>query len=194
MSVTEALQTSALTYFDSPTILDVVLAAHIHLLHQPMPDTLIKDLLTETYPGLIAHSKSIRQVAFPDPLSFPAAAPHTTSFSFRSIIPIPRFTREPAPVTKPTKPEVAEALRRFKYFRWGFFAIVAMTMGLYLRIGNFQQQIAITVQTDDNLKKALIEAQRHRLQAEAMHKRAAAETEEEAEEVDEDVGEDDEDE
>ena len=176
----------------SPTVLDVILAAHIHLLHQPVPDTLIKDLLTETYPGLVAHSKSICQVAFPDPLSFPTAAPHTTAFSIMSIIPIPRFTKA-APVTKttakPPKPEVSEAMRRFKLFRWGFFAVVAVTMGLYLRIGNFQQQIAITVQSDENFKQALLEAQRHRLEAQTTRKQAGAEAE--AEEGDASADEDD---
>ena len=108
-----------------------------------------------------------------------------------SIIPIPRFTKA-APVTKttakPPKPEVSEAMRRFKLFRWGFFAVVAVTMGLYLRIGNFQQQIAITVQSDENFKQALLEAQRHRLEAQATRKQGAAEAEEGDTSADEDDG------
>ena len=124
----------------SPTLLDVVLAAHLHLLLQSQPDALIRDLLSESYPQLVAYSKSICQVAFPDPLAFPSINSSSTNLSFSSIFSVPKFWQHSTKIDD-ANPEVTKTVRQFRLLRWGFFAAVVATLGLYLKFGN------LTVQT-----------------------------------------------
>lgn len=107
-----------------------------------MPDPLIQSLLQESYPQLLAHCHRIREMAFPDPLSFPPANPHTTTFSWSSMISLPTFWRV-SPKTEPLSPEASQTQRHFALFRWGFFAAAVVTMGLYLRLSDVRQQMKI---------------------------------------------------
>ncbi|KIP12234.1 hypothetical protein PHLGIDRAFT_98144 [Phlebiopsis gigantea 11061_1 CR5-6] len=116
---------------DEPTTLDVVFAAHIHMLRLHQPDMLIADLLTESYHTLLAHCDRVFGRAFHDSTSFPAiASPNTRSFSVRSILPkIPTPTQ---PKGKLASPAWAEQERKFRLMRWGFFGSVSVIFGSYV--------------------------------------------------------------
>ncbi|KAK0228654.1 hypothetical protein IW262DRAFT_630747 [Armillaria fumosa] len=65
------LDTKAYFYADSPTSLDILVAAHIWILTQaPFPDALLKELLKNSYPSLVSHADRIISLAFPSPDSF----------------------------------------------------------------------------------------------------------------------------
>lgn len=62
------LDTKVYFYGDSPTSLDILVAAHIWILTQaPFPDSLLKELLKNTYPSLVSHADRIISLAFPSP-------------------------------------------------------------------------------------------------------------------------------
>ncbi|KAJ7940432.1 hypothetical protein B0H13DRAFT_1938065 [Mycena leptocephala] len=58
-------------YHERLTTLDIILAAHVLLIIKPpFPDTLLSDLLTDSYPTLVSHAERIlsRSLEFPAPM------------------------------------------------------------------------------------------------------------------------------
>ncbi|EKM55137.1 uncharacterized protein PHACADRAFT_120191 [Phanerochaete carnosa HHB-10118-sp] len=115
---------------DSLTTLDVVFAAHVHLLDAHQPDPLFSKLIEESYPSLFAHCNRVFAIAFTD--GFPSAATGNTSFSFRSIFPHIPAAR---PYQKLHSPAWDAQQRKFRLIRWGFFGGVGLFLASYLYFG-----------------------------------------------------------
>lgn len=113
----------------SPTALDVVFAAHTHILmNVPFMDPLLQALLSESYPTLIAHAKAVQSAAFPDPQSFPPAVPLDLSVSLKLLLPTPtlRFW-----ASRRQKKELTEEERRFRRARWGWIGLALASVACY---------------------------------------------------------------
>ncbi|KAI0928681.1 hypothetical protein AcW1_005861 [Taiwanofungus camphoratus] len=106
---------------DRPTSLDVIFAAHTHLLmNLSFPDLLLQSLLSESYPNLVSHATGVQSFAFPDPQSFPQTVQSSLALSLRSLVPLPRFawTTHHKHLTPPDSEE-----RRFTMMRWGWIGL-----------------------------------------------------------------------
>lgn len=104
-----------------PTSLDVIFAAHTHLLmNLSFPDLLLQSLLSESYPNLVSHATGVQSFAFPDPQSFPQTVQSSLALSLRSLVPLPRFawTTHHKHLTPPDSEE-----RRFTMMRWGWIGL-----------------------------------------------------------------------
>ncbi|KAM5535176.1 hypothetical protein V8D89_011112 [Ganoderma adspersum] len=118
-----------------PTTLDVVFAAHTHLLLKiPFPDPLVSSVLTESYPGFIAHHDAVLRTAFPDPSRLPPVIQKSWSSSLRYLIPWPRVPvrrRSPSAVLAES-PEVQQEEWRYRLWRWGFVGASVVAATAYL--------------------------------------------------------------
>ncbi|KAJ3535183.1 hypothetical protein NM688_g7015 [Phlebia brevispora] len=152
------------TYFYSseiPTTLDIVLAAHIHLLQQPLPDSLLRDLLAESYPQLLEHAHEVYEYAFNPALPTPPTTPHRLSFSLSFILPSPPAfwgfwstdNTEETDTSDGAK-EVKAVRRRFTTYRWGFFAAVLAAFGAYLAFSDTARQLLIL--SDESQRLSLL--------------------------------------
>ncbi|KAI0688249.1 hypothetical protein BC835DRAFT_1408124 [Cytidiella melzeri] len=112
---------------ETPTILDISLAAHIYLLKQDQPDPLIKDLLTKQYPTLVAHADAVQTTAFPDPSIIPTVAAPKTSFTIRSLFP-PSGPKH----IEPHSVVLQEQERKFALIRHAFFGGAILAVGAYI--------------------------------------------------------------
>lgn len=109
----------------------MIFAAHIHLLQTPLADTLLRDVLQESYPTLVQHATRVVQLAFPDSSSYPKAPASKSGFSLRSLF--PRFPQPPsANDALRNTPAWKTRDRQFKLMRWGFFGTAALTFASYL--------------------------------------------------------------
>jgi hypothetical protein len=110
-----------------PTAFDILLAGHIHLLKQDLPDSLLQDLLLKEYPTLIAHSDAVYTTAFPEPSVFPTVLSTQPTFSFRSLFPssAPKYAG-------PTSHLVGEQERRFALMRRAFYGGTLLIFGAYI--------------------------------------------------------------
>lgn len=114
----------------SPTTLDLVFAAHIHMLRVHQPDMLLANLLSESYHTLLAHCDRVLGKTFRDSTAFPSTVTASRSFSFRSILPhIPSPAKEKAKLGSPTW---AKQERKFRLMRWAFFGTVGLAFGSYI--------------------------------------------------------------
>ncbi|KZT68149.1 hypothetical protein DAEQUDRAFT_341084 [Daedalea quercina L-15889] len=115
---------------DSPTTLDVVFAAHTHILMNiSFVDPLLRNLLSESYPGLVAHAKAVQTAAFPDTQSFPPTVPLDLSVSLKSLIPTPRLSLW---TWSRRTVELTEEERRFRRARWGWIGLAVTSVVLYV--------------------------------------------------------------
>ena len=137
----------------SPTTLDVVFAAHIHMLRLHQPDMLIANLLSESYHTLLAHCDRVFGRAFHDSTSFPAVvSTNDRTFSMRSILPkIPGPTQQKE---KLVSPAWVEQERKFRLMRWGFFGSVGLILGSYVYYSGI---ISMYVRAVENAQRALAE-------------------------------------
>lgn len=109
----------------------MIFAAHIHLLQTPLADTLLRDIVQESYSTLVQHATRVVQLAFPDSASFPKAPASNGSFSLRSLF--PRYPQPPsANDALRSTPAWKARDRQFKLMRWGFFGTAALTFASYL--------------------------------------------------------------
>ena len=139
-----------------PTTLDVIIAAHIQLLHLPLQDSIFHELLTDRYPTLLAHATHIHSLAFPSHDSFPPIAQSpsaSSSFSLSSLSSLlPKSLLWPKKKVAPHAPTAEE--RKFALIRWGFFGAAAVTMGAYMQYAGFFALVAkIYVQTLEVLER-----------------------------------------
>ncbi|KAI1795895.1 hypothetical protein LXA43DRAFT_989964 [Ganoderma leucocontextum] len=120
---------------DFPTTLDVVFAAHTHLLLKlTFPDPLVSSVITESYPRFVAHHDAVLRVAFPDPSHTPPVIQKTWSSSLRYLIPWPRVParhRSPSAVLAES-PEVQQEEWRYRLWRWGFIGTSVVAAAAYL--------------------------------------------------------------
>ncbi|KDR73498.1 hypothetical protein GALMADRAFT_251207 [Galerina marginata CBS 339.88] len=113
--------------------LDILLAAHVLLLLEPpFPDTLLKDLITTSYPSLESHARRIYSAAFEG--GGPNLATSPSSFSFWSLYPSwPK--RHPA-----KKPATKEDIH-YTQMRWGFVGLALGSIAAYLAVVGSRYQI-----------------------------------------------------
>jgi sorting and assembly machinery component 37 len=109
-----------------PSALDAIVGAHVLLLLEPSyPMPVIKHLLVESYPSLVAHARLL----FSQTLS--ASAPAISKapsqvITWRDILPsMPWFGKR----SVKTEDEI-----RYSKLRWGFFGLVAGCMATYIAI------------------------------------------------------------
>lgn len=102
------------------------MAAHVYLLKQDAPDTLIKDLLEKEYPTLVAHANTVYAKAFPEPFNFTAVVSSQTSFTLRSLFPPSTPTH-----AGPKSAAVDEQERKFALMRRAFFGGAFLVVGAY---------------------------------------------------------------
>ncbi|KAJ7172280.1 hypothetical protein C8R46DRAFT_1085384 [Mycena filopes] len=109
-------------YHGRLTALDVILATHVLLLIKPpFPDTLLSDLLTDSYPTLIAHAERVHARA----LDLPAPTQSSpTGPSIRSLIPSLPATHR--------RFEKSEEDVHYERKTWGFFSLVVGSVAMYL--------------------------------------------------------------
>ncbi|KAL1741320.1 hypothetical protein HDZ31DRAFT_45690 [Schizophyllum fasciatum] len=71
-------------FFSSLTTLDFIVAAHVLLLvDPPFPENILRDLLNNQYPALVAHARHVLSLATP----LPAAIEEAPGFSIQSLLP-----------------------------------------------------------------------------------------------------------
>ncbi|KAJ6502348.1 hypothetical protein C8R45DRAFT_1060628 [Mycena sanguinolenta] len=118
---TRLLGENQFVFHNRMTTLDVVLAAHVLLMIKPpFPDRLLSDLLANSYPTLVSHAERIlaKSQQLPAPL-------HASSegYSISSIFPsLPRSQQR----------EKGEGETRYDREAWGWLALAAGTVGLFL--------------------------------------------------------------
>ncbi|KAI0670402.1 hypothetical protein C8Q78DRAFT_1036004 [Trametes maxima] len=134
------------TYFmgsETPTTLDVVFAAHTHiLLNLRLPDLLVASAL-ESYPRLVTHCRAVMSAAFPPHAPAPPTIQHSWLSSLRSLFPWPRpRPAHSAASALASSPEVQSVERRYRLWRWGFIAgsVLATTGYLFLAVTTFIAQ------------------------------------------------------
>ncbi|TFK55127.1 hypothetical protein OE88DRAFT_1674733 [Heliocybe sulcata] len=109
-------------FHDRPTTLDVVLASHILLLiNPPYPDPLLKSLVTDSYPELASHARSVYSAAFPSSEAYPALASQAQN-SFKALIPTFRFPSR----ASVHRPEVKTDDDKIDVWTWGWIAMAAI--------------------------------------------------------------------
>ncbi|KAI0306308.1 hypothetical protein B0F90DRAFT_1688817 [Multifurca ochricompacta] len=105
-------------FYDRPTTLDLVLAAHILLLvHAPLPDTLLSSLLSSSYPTLLSHARRVLAAATP---TVPVHPPERYRLS--ALLPYPSFHTwwsEP-------RPPKSEEEKRFERMRWRWIGLAIL--------------------------------------------------------------------
>ncbi|KAH9180855.1 hypothetical protein EDB89DRAFT_1921520 [Lactarius sanguifluus] len=111
-------------FYDRPTTLDLVLAAHVLLLVQaPLPDTLLSSLLSSSYPTLLLHARRVLAIAVP---SAPVLPPE--QYSLSALIPYPSFR---AWWSEP-RPQKSEEEKRFEHMRWQWIGLAVLgTVGYW---------------------------------------------------------------
>lgn len=105
------------------TTLDIMLAAHLLvILKPPFPDTLLSDLLTDSYPTLVSHAERIMEMAsqVPTPLHSSPQGP-----SIRSLFPS---------LIGGSNHEHGEQSEEYseERVRWGWASLAVGSVGLYL--------------------------------------------------------------
>ncbi|KAI9446153.1 hypothetical protein H4582DRAFT_1903921, partial [Lactarius indigo] len=105
-------------FYDRPTTLDLVLAAHVLLLVQaPLPDTLLSSLLSSSYPTLLLHARRVLETAAPSPRVLPPE-----QYSLSALIPYPSFR---AWWSEP-RPQKSEEEKRFERMRWQWIGLAVL--------------------------------------------------------------------
>ncbi|KII88380.1 hypothetical protein PLICRDRAFT_161408 [Plicaturopsis crispa FD-325 SS-3] len=105
---------------ERPTTLDIVLAAHIlALTRPPFPDPLLKSLVVESYPSLVAHAERVYSSANQAPLK--TRPPPTPSI----------FPWLSARRSGPKVEKIAEDVQS-DGTRWGWIALVVAAMGAFI--------------------------------------------------------------
>ncbi|KAI0831287.1 hypothetical protein BC628DRAFT_1353082 [Trametes gibbosa] len=121
---------------ETPTTLDVIFAAHTHLLLDLcLPDPLVT-LKLEKYPRLVAHCRAVVSAAFSPSAPFPPTVQQTWSSSLRCLFPWARSstTRRTTSALE-TSPEAQHLERRYRLWRWGFIAGSILATTGYLWYG-----------------------------------------------------------
>lgn len=118
---------SDIAILSRPTALDIHLAAHILVLLAPKyPEPVLQNLVTESYPKLVAHAIRVRtQLMTTLPHSSHQSTP--TSFSLSSLLPRLQITRRGADTT--SKEDV-----QFARIRWGFFGLALGSVFAYFAV------------------------------------------------------------
>ncbi|PIL23981.1 hypothetical protein GSI_13732 [Ganoderma sinense ZZ0214-1] len=118
-----------------PTTLDVVFAAHTHLLLKiAFPDPLVSSVLTESYPRFVTHHDAVFRASFSNPTRLPPVIEKTWTSSLRYLIPWPRVPvrrKSPSSVLAES-PEVQQEEWRYKLWRWGFIGASVVAATAYL--------------------------------------------------------------
>ncbi|KAI0807328.1 hypothetical protein C8Q74DRAFT_1377524 [Fomes fomentarius] len=118
---------------DTPSTLDVVFAAHTHvLLTLKFPDPLVVSVLTESYPRFIAHRDAVLAATLPDRSLFPSTIQRSWTSSLRYIIPWPRKPARRASSAFANSPELQKVEWRYKLWRWGFISASVLAAAAYL--------------------------------------------------------------
>lgn len=143
----------------------------MHLLQQPLPDSLLRDLLAESYPQLLEHAHNVYDYAFNPALPAPPAMPHYTGFSLWSILPgFPVFWRRgPDRVEDDTTEgakEVKTIQRRFATLRWGFFALALVTFGAFIGLSDMRRSLTIVANERRNTQLLLQRMEKQQKKAE----------------------------
>ncbi|KAL1947877.1 hypothetical protein VTO73DRAFT_13601 [Trametes versicolor] len=119
-----------------PTMLDVVFAAHTHmLLKLALPDSLVTTAL-DSYPRLVSHCHAVLSAAFPPNVPFPPTIQQNWLSSLRCLIPWPRTPRtHRSASTLATSPEAQQIERRYRLWRWGLIAGSVLATTGYIWFG-----------------------------------------------------------
>ncbi|KAI0647032.1 hypothetical protein C8Q79DRAFT_1009181 [Trametes meyenii] len=150
----------------SPTTLDVVFAAHTHmLLNLRLPDLLVASAL-ESYPRLVTHCRTVISAASPPHAPAPPTIQHGWLSSLRSLFPWPRSRpAHSAASALANSPEVQSIERRYRLWRWGFIAgsVLATTGYLFLAVTTFIAQnpevvAQIRAAAEGGIEGAVVEA------------------------------------
>ncbi|KAI9459423.1 hypothetical protein BJY52DRAFT_367350 [Lactarius psammicola] len=135
-------------FYDRPTTLDLVLAAHILLLVQaPLPDTLLSSLFSSSYPTLLLHARRVLEIAAP---SAPVLPPERYSLS--ALIPYPGFR---AWWSKP-RPQKSEEEKSFERMRWQWIGLAVLGSIGYWFVWGPQLRFVRLDNDDEDEKLAII--------------------------------------
>lgn len=120
----------------SPTTLDVVFAAHTHmLLKLALPDPLVTAAL-DSYPRLVSHCHAVLSAAFPPNVPFPPTIQQNWLSSLRCLIPWPRTpSAHRATSAQASSPEAQQIERRYRLWRWGLIAGSVLATTGYIWFG-----------------------------------------------------------
>jgi len=114
-----------------PTTLDIIFAAHTHILTSlPFADPLFTNLLTESYPALVAHADAVKSFAFPDAASHPPIIQSDLRLSLKSLVAFPSF---PAPKRHAPSPEGDAEDRKYRLMRWGWIGMSVLAVVAYIQ-------------------------------------------------------------
>jgi len=108
-----------------PSTLDIIVAAHtLLLLHPPLPDPILKDLIIESYPSLAVHARIVLLQAFPDPTVSPLTYHKPATNTWSALI--PTFG------SNTPKPEPSEVEKEFTNMRWAWIGLAIVSAIGYL--------------------------------------------------------------
>ncbi|KAF9792053.1 hypothetical protein BJ322DRAFT_1102582 [Thelephora terrestris] len=112
-------------YYERPSTLDIIVAAHTLLILSPSPpDPVLKDLIIESYPSIAVHARLVLSRAFLGPATSPLTY-HTSSTNTWSAL-IPTFG------SNTPRPEPSEVEKEFTNMRWGWVGLVIVSTIGYL--------------------------------------------------------------
>ncbi|KAF8892459.1 outer mitochondrial membrane transport complex protein-domain-containing protein [Infundibulicybe gibba] len=125
------------------TALNVTLAAHTLLLLNPnYPDPLLKDLMLNSYPSLVAHAKKVYGDAFgPSAPKIPHASP--PKYTLWTLIPYHSLNNRHQPRAKIPKTGELQSDTQFQRMRWGFFGLAAGCIIAFVTIMGSPIRVAI---------------------------------------------------
>ncbi|PPQ64674.1 hypothetical protein CVT26_002764 [Gymnopilus dilepis] len=134
------------TYFfhERPSSLDVLVASHILLLVEPpLPDTLVKELIINSYPALAAHARRIYDLAFKTDKPLPTSTQQSPSLW--SLLPYWPRRKKTQQVQKAAEKEDVQ----FTRMTWGFVGLALGSLAAYLFIVARKMELQINLGGDD---------------------------------------------
>lgn len=165
--------------------MDLVLASRVLLLGAaPLPEPVLKDLLTASYPSLLVHATRVHALAFsksnPPPGVLEPRSPNFFQVMGNSIKSLERYLL--------TDHLETEEDRKFRRYRYGWYALTALTAVGYFAILRLQRIVVIVVANDQAQAPDAPETSKANLSdpEEEQEKLEEAEEQEPAEEDEED--------
>ncbi|KAF8911986.1 Tom37 C-terminal domain-containing protein [Gymnopilus junonius] len=137
----ELLGDKTYIFHEKLSSLDILIAAHISLLlNPPLPDPLLKDLITTSYPSLASHSQRIYDLAFQSVKATPVATPKPPSLW--SLIPS-------WPKRQSVRKPVGKEDVYYDRMTWGFIGLALGSLAAYLFVVGRNTQIKFVLVEDE---------------------------------------------
>ncbi|GJJ12665.1 hypothetical protein Clacol_006909 [Clathrus columnatus] len=131
---------------DRPSTIDLTLASRILLVcGAPLPDSIIKDMLTSSYPSLIAHAARVHALAF-SASNPPPNIMEPKNLNFFQVL---RGSLKNLKRHILTDHLETEEDKKFRRYRYGWYTLTALTAIGYLAVLRLNSIVVIVAQKDE---------------------------------------------